>query len=438
MFVVPELSKNRVRPIRHTADANDVFPRKDPAHPVTMATKPAIVSLVHGGTHMAAHDLAGWFDQLAYSDAVGSRFCFKSEGKFYALTCLAMGQRQSVGVASAVTRRLLDFKHRSARCEIVIDNIIFVGSKEDVIADSTEFRRRCSDAGAILNDLDVPVEQLAVQRGDWCGVSLDFVNKSVALQQKAISKTLLSWSLRDQWTWRQFHACVGSLFWSIGILDVPVHTKFCLLRLISRVSADLALHEELWDARATVWPSALADMQSWVDIVERNQPRVVPTNDSPEWILHTDASRRGWGYVAICVATNVFRYHGQSWSTYMQETHGDRLGHSTFAEPHAVRAALCHLFAPHSNIKRIRVCTDNLATFFSFKRQFSTHCLHLNALIDKIKAHCPGVEIDMAYVPGELNWADAPSRGRDLTPAEQEEAAKALLRELGENNQQQQ
>ena len=432
MFVVAELSKNRVRPIRHTADANDVFPRKDPLHPVTMATKPVIVSLVHGGTHMASHDLAGWFDQLSYSDDVGSRFCFEFEGVTYALTCLAMGQRQSVGVASAVTRRLLDLKHRSARCEIVIDNIIFVGSKEDVIADSKEFRRRCAEAGAILNDLEIPVEELAVQRGDWCGISLDFVNKTVALQDKAIGKTLLAWSLRDQWTWRQFHACVGSLFLSIGIIEVPVYTKFCLLRFISRVSADLAVREDLWDAHANIWPSALADMQSWVELIQRNQPRVVPKDDPPEWILHTDASRYGWGYVAICVATNSFRSHGQPWSQHMLDKYGEQLGHSTFAEPHAVRSALCHLFAPNGGIQRIMVCTDNSATFYSFDRGYSSQCLHINQCIGRLRECFPGVVIDMRFVPGVLNWADAPSRGRSLSPEEEIKAAEALLREMGE------
>lgn len=431
MFTVAELTKARKRPIRHTADSNAVFPRKDPLHPVTMATKNDIIKLVHAGAYMASHDLAGWFDQLAYSDDVGSRFCFRSGNKCYAITCLAMGQRQSVGVASAVTRRLLDFKHRSAKCLIVIDNIIFVGSKEDVIADSIEFRRRCADAGAILNDLDVPVEQLAVQRGDWCGVSLDLINKTVALQQKAVGKTLLSWSLHTEWTWRTFHSCIGSLFWSMGILDVPVHQKFRLMRFISRVGADLSAHPELWDAPAHVWPCALEDIKSWVDLIERNKPRHVPLDEEPQWLIATDASRFGWGYVAINTASHQIRSHGVPWSPYLEQKYGENLGHSTTAEPIGLVNSVCHLFAPHKGVRKVRIATDNTATKFSFNRGFSTHSLIINQSIGRLRSLFPDTDFDIVHVAGIHNWADGPSRGRPLSPDEEQEAAHDMLQSMG-------
>lgn len=431
MFTVPELAKGRLRPIRHTADVNDSLPGVDPEHPVAMVTKPGIVKLVHSGEWMAAHDLAGWFDQIAYTPEIGARFCFRSGDKCYALTCLAMGQRQSVGVASAVTRRLLDFPRHSAACEIVIDNIVFVGTREDVIADSIEFRRRCAAAGAVLNDLEVPVEQVAAQRGEWCGIALDFVNKTVALTNKSIERTALSWSLRDRWTWRGYQACLGLLFWSYGIIDVPVHDMFNMLRFLSRTSADLTARPDLWDAPAAIWPSALADMASWVELIARNEPRKVPVDIEPEWLLCSDASRWGWGYVAVNSATNEVRTHGAPWSAYMERTHGDKLGSSTFAEPHGVVNSVCHLFTPRDGVRRILIATDNTATRWSFERGFSSHALHLNQCIGRLKSMLPGVDFKMTYVPGADNPADGPSRGAPIPEHQLPAMANSLRRVVG-------
>jgi hypothetical protein len=390
--------------------------------------------LVNSGTHMAQHDLAGWFDQIPYAPNIARRFCFRFNNVCYSLTCLAMGARCSVHVASAFTWRLLDFKRCSKEVRIVIDNVIFVGSREDVIADSIEFRRRCAAAGAVLNDLHVPAEELAAQQGEWCGVALDFTNKTVALTEKSITRTKLSWSLREHWTWRGFQACVGLLFWSYGILDVSVHEKVAFLRFLSRVSSNLQERPDLWDAPAKVWPSAMHDMEEWVKRIEKNKPRHVPVHVDPEWIIATDASRWGWGYVATNVATHEVRTYGACWSDEMQQLHGDRLGASTFAEPHAVINAIAHVFTPRDKIRRIRIATDNSATMYSFNRGFSTHVEHLNTCIghlEHMRKQLGDMQVELTFIKGESNPSDGPSRGRPLTEEEREKAATTLLQVVG-------
>ena len=431
MFTVPELAKNRLRPIRHTADINDALPDPHPDHPVRMITKSGIIKLVHGGDYMAAHDLAGLFDQIQLTNKISRRMCFRSGGKVYALTCLPMGQCQSVGVASAITRRLLDFAHRSTHVEIVIDNVIFVGDRDAVITDSIEFRRRCAAAGAVLNDLDVPVEHLAVQEGDWCGLHLDLKNKTVALTSKSQQRTAMSWDLRHDWTWRGYMAMMGLLFWSYGIVDVHVHRFFALMQFLSRVSADLAAHPELWDAPASIWPSALSQISEWVQLIAANTPRPVPIETEPEWTVATDASRFGWGYVAFSHSTGEVRTHGAKWDAYMEEKYGDQLGHSTVAEPHGAVNSVLHLFAPRDGVRRIRLATDNSATRWSFGRGFSTHSMAINMAIGRLRALLPSLIVTMTYLPGEINPADGPSRGRPLSPEQAKAAANSLRQVMG-------
>lgn len=431
LFSVPELSKNRRRRISHTEDANTVLPSSEPGHEVRMATKSQIVHLVHGGSHMAALDIAGWFDQLAYGPAVSRRFCFRLGSTCYRLLSCAMGCRNSPAIASAVTWQLLNFKRRSTRCEIVIDNIIFVGDQESVLHDVLEFRRRCALANVLLNDVDVPAENLIVQRGEWCGVYLDLVAKTVCLTTKSVERTALSWSLRENWTWRGFAACIGLLMWSHGIIDTGLHKRFALLRFLSRVSADLSTRDDLWDAPCSVWPSALRDMEEWVGVISANQPRAVPLRARPEWLVTTDASRWGWGYVAYNPATCETRCHGAAWSPFMEDKYGDQLGHSTFAEPHGIVNALCHLLRGRDNIQYVCVGTDNIASACVLNRGFSSHSQALNECVGRLKLAFPQLDLEVRYTPGATNPADPLSRGRSITTDDQLQAASSLRRMWG-------
>ncbi len=429
VFSHPELAKGRRRPIRWTYMANEVLPGNSEVHPINMARKPDIVRLVHYGTHFAQHDLAAFFDQIGLTEAVAHYYCFRHNGKIYRLTCLPMGLTASVGVASALHEVLLDFPRRSARCEIVIDNVVFVGSREDVLHDSRIYRERCASIGAVLNDLDVPLENLAVQHGEFCGVVLDLVEKTVCLAKKSVERARLSWSLRNEWTWQGYQSCIGSLFWSWGILDVPMHGNFALLRFLSRTSADLAERHDLWTAPAKVWPTALKDMERWMRILLENKPRKVPVSKEPEWIVATDASRWGWGYVAVNSETHEVRTHGSAWSPYMEHRYGERLGSSVLAEPKGLVNAMCHLLAPdRDSAKKVLVLSDNSATCAAVNRGFSTHALHLNACIGQLKNSFPQYEFEVQHIAGQENPADKPSRNSQLSEQEAAEAAQALLR----------
>ena len=435
MFTVTEYFKKRFRPIKHTREINDVF-GKESLRKCKLVSKDQICHLVNKGSHFAQFDFMAWFDQLKYGPGVGEFCCFRSEGKFYCLDRLAMGQRQAVEVAQAVTEYLLDFPERRCVAHAVIDNVIFVGSFDDVRHDAEIFVERCDKVHALINDIEgvkeKGIESCIRQAGEWCGVDVDMVGKCVKLTAKTASKFHLSWGNRSMWTWRQFAAHIGLLFWTWGILDVPVHNYYPLLRFISGASRRLQEDESLWDDKAIIDPAAMPVIAAWTALAFANEPRVVKESSAPSWFVCTDASKVGWGYVALNVATGEIRAHGQQWTRAQLKEIFSRNGihkikKSVYSEPLAVYFALCHLlksdepkqlqFAKEisENLRtKIHVATDNSSACHTINRGFATRSFDINKQIQNLRTAFPASEfdIDLTFIPGWMNPADDLSRGR--------------------------
>lgn len=432
MFLVPEEHKARWRPIKWTFMANEDL------GPETLVknhfpSKSTIAGLVNAGDFALSLDFAAYYDQILLSNSVGQRFCFRNgKGEFFALNTLAMGQRQAVQIAMACTMQLLNFPRRS-RTEVVIDNIIFVGSREEVLADGREFASRCAQVGALLNEDTTQLEELVTQKLDWCGLHLDLVEKTVQLTEKTKRRIAESWARRPFWSWRGFAAHMGLLFWSWGIIDTPVSQFFGLLAFQSRASRMLTDNPLAWDTLAQVVPSAMRPMQRWTEIALCNKPRRVVVDEEPEWIICTDASRWGWGYCAFNTATGEVRCHGARWPEALEAQLGDQLGHSTTAEPHAITLSVLHLVAPLGPVRSVRIGTDNSAAMWSFRREFSSRSLEINRAITRLRLAMPDIRFDIAHIPGATNPADKLSRGGEYKETELQEVGESILRVMGCN-----
>lgn len=433
VFLVPEHAKKRFRPIMHTFDVNDAF-GKATLRKLKMTGKNDITTFPFKGECCAAFDFKAYFHQFQYGEGVGDLFCFRSNGKFYALNKLAMGQRHAVEIAQSVTDVLLDFPER--RCKTVgsvIDNVIFVGSREEVRHDIVIFLERCKLIGAMLNEQEEieanGIDSCIKTKLEWCGVSLDFANSAVALTEKSLEKTRLSWSNREYWTWRNAAAHIGLMFWSWGILDIPVHEYYVLLRFISHAGQILQADENLWDQRAPIPPSVMKVMEKWTSLIFANAPRTVSPSSDTAWYICTDASRFGWGYVALHKSGEI-RTHGERWSTeQLQDIYArggfQKMSKSVYSEPLAVYFSLCHLlknnnnmdlhFAPEisENLRyKIQLATDNVSTKYTLQRGFASRSYDLNVAVRNIRNAFPQskFDIDFHYVPGKQNVSDPYSR----------------------------
>lgn len=457
VFTVPELHKRRHRPIRETVDINTYF-TKASLIGIKFPTKQDICRLPLQGTHFAAYDFAAYFDQFAYENNISNFLCFRKGNKYYKCTRLAMGCFNSCDCSHTTTLFLLDFPDR--RCKTVyayIDNVIFVGSPDDIRHDSLEFIRRCEHANVTLNEADIirekGIDACIQQTGEWCGVSLDFINKTTKLIDKTLLKTQISWSNREHWTYRQFAAHVGLLFWSWHILDVQICNYYSLLKFISETSRRLQENPSLWDLPISIFPSALPALQEWTELCLANTPNPVRERAEFTWFVCTDASKWGWGYRAFNYKTGEIRSFGQKWSYKQQGRFNalgkDRMLHSVYAEPLAIHFSLVHLLVkdpdvrlkfisaaddpavPSDKIARLRLGTDSVSDFSDDLRQaiaiatdnssarhtmskgFASRSFDINYAIKLIRENFPTDKFDLnfCFVPGRINPADNPSRG---------------------------
>ena len=446
-FTVPEYFKKRFRPIRETGDINRTWP-KSSLMDISFPQKEDICNTVLHGTHHASFDMTGYYDQFPYQNGISEYLCFRKNGKFYKTNRLCMGQRQGCQIAQTTTLFLLDFSSR--RCKIAyayIDNVIFVGSYEDVKHDSLEFIRRCQIANITLNEADIiqnqGVDNCIKQQGEWCGVYLDFAAKEVKLIEKTVKKLQLSWMNKNQWTYRQFSAHIGLCFWTWGILEIPLYSFYSLLKFISATSFKLQQDESLWDTPCEIYPSALPALEKWTSICLDNKPRKVKPSSDPVWFVCTDASSWGWGYRAFNYITGEIRWYGARWSqqqlSQMFDAAGrDKMKRSVYAEPLAIYNSLCHLLNKNSPAKfqfakasddispptfdvrmKIGVATDNSSAQHTMNRGFASRSYDINQSIARLREAFPesDFDIDISFIPGHLNPGDRPSRGKEYDNA---------------------
>jgi hypothetical protein len=431
VFLHDEPSKDRYRPIRNTRDFNDVTTR-DICGKTQMATKAQVVAAVHDGNYMLQLDFAAYYDQIVLAPAVRALHCFRDGARYYRLTTLPMGSRIAVGVAGALTALLLDFGPQS-RTLSIIDNVVFIGTREEVVRDAAIFVDRCKRVGLTLNEDTTDLEALVQQRGVWAGVHMDLVSKEVMLSEKTHAKTVFSWSNKEEWTWRRFAGHIGLLWWAVGIVDARMHEYFEVLRFVSHVSRMLTDDDERWEEKAQVWPSVWPALQRWTEVLLRNEPRKVPppTAAGPTWVMATDACRYGWGVVATNLVDGRSWCYGARWYKDFVARHGEeKLRRSTFTECHAIVAAACKLLRQQQEKAVVLVLTDSTTAVSTYTRGYNSRSYDLNEYAARLTQLMPQHDFVFEHIAGTSNPADWWSRnpGAFASEVRRAEAVRGLRR----------
>jgi hypothetical protein len=160
------------------------------------------------------------------------------------------------------------------------------------------------------------------------------------------------------------------------------------------------------------------NLDFWTGLARKNEPRIVKYESKPEWLVVTDASAWGWGYVALNQVTGEVRGHGQQWSNYMHRVYGEKLGRSTFAEPTAIVNSLCHLL-PRNSPTQVLVGTDNTVAQAAYTRGFNSHSFDINERLRRLQdTFGPDYLFRFKYIPGAQNDADPWSRGERIAGGE--------------------
>jgi hypothetical protein len=192
MRKIAEEAKKRFRPIGWTRDVNEAIPE---FVGVNFRSAYERRQAALKGFFGITLDFAGWYDQFKYKGAVKRFFCFSHNGKRYRLRSLSMGQRHAVAIGHLTTLRLLDFP-MDCDYEAYIDNVRFVGSREEVLRAAEVFIVRCRAARAKINE-DVEglaaevAESLLRQEGEWLGEQVDYKSKTVKCSERTLLKVVV-------------------------------------------------------------------------------------------------------------------------------------------------------------------------------------------------------------------------------------------------------
>lgn len=427
MFTVLEVFKNRLRPIKWPKLINAVLGPDTIDPDMDIAGKKKILEIIHAGNFCAQYDGSSFFDQFLLHPDIGRRMCFKKGGKYFCMETCPMGQRQSVQVAQRIMQKITNVPEGRTKRAVCIDNGLLVGDYDSVRHDLEQVRERAKHVGCTLNeanemdnDIDSCIMSSMGPTSGWGGVCFDLITKETWLTEKVLAKIRRSWEILCTcgWNYGGWESHVGCLFWSLGIIDVPIADYFAMLRFHSSVSHKLsesggAARDEPIDIPQDV----LGDVKAWTELCFANKRFVAPPkgNRQPTWLVCTDACRWGWGMVAVNVTSGEVREHGERWGKQFRAMHYDKLQRSTFTEPQALVNAMCHLLRVSGEMQHIIIGTDNVATKCAFNKGWNSVSYDINDCVRRLRNMFPQqfFSFSVKFVPGRLNvLADRLSRGK--------------------------
>lgn len=286
-FLRVEASKNpekpyRLRPI-FAPDANSGIPHEH-LQRLHMALRPSIRE--RGATQpqlVVQFDMESCYDQFSLGESVRPFMCLLGpDGVVHALSRLAMGLRPACEVAQATLWFLLDFERDPCvTVDSYIDNIRFVGPREETAAAIKTFLDRCDKAGVQLDRYPKSrsvddIVKLDERKGDFLGEHYDYQASTRCLTNKTLKKIeivrdAIDFSKSTTLTARQFSALMGLFFWSASVLSIKLAPFFHLLRAYRESGAE-ASHTSFDTVTTTLTCTAQSELKKWLDIALANFP----------------------------------------------------------------------------------------------------------------------------------------------------------------------
>jgi hypothetical protein len=360
-------------------------------------------------------DFASWYDQLVLSAEVRRYFGLRIRGEDFELKSLPMGFRGSCHAAQAITWMLVDFikKYPGVHVDTCIDNVRFTADDPAVLREvGAEFVRRCEYVGATLN----PYSLDPIQEYEYLGVRYSHVAKTRQLSEKSLRKLQACAAIVAQPTpsRRQVAAVFGMLFFAAEVVSqdtTSLALHYDALRFYRSQVATVEEESDRWDDPIVLPVGIRGDIAAWIAALvgARASPVVTPSHPY-DLIIVTDASEYGYGVLAVDPATGTMSAADGQWSV------GDRrwnLARSTESEPLGILKGLLRFVTPGVH-RSVLILTDHTGVMHAV-RQGHGRSEAYNTLVLRAKTLLPGVELDVAYIPGVDNPVDAASRGLDVT-----------------------
>ena len=403
-FFVVEWGKKRRRPI-FWPDLNEAI-KKEHLDKSTIPLKREVRRNGTTGNWSLQYDFIGWYDQLPLHQDISKFFAVDSKR---CLTTLPMGFRPACEVAQTISESLANYAlPEGVSVDIYIDNIRFVGDREQVITAGKQFLERCAIVGAQVDNTNA----VPKQEDEFLGERYDYVNKTRCLTDKTLEKLKFvreCLSSQGSFSNRQVAGIFGLLFFSAEVLQKPLCQLFHLMKWYRQKMKEV---ESQWNAQTCIEGSIRTDISNWINLLLEN--KAVPLYDArddtdyeADLTLTVDACETGWG----CVATTEHstQYFGSQWSNGDHENHN--LFSSVSSEPLGMWRSVVSTVS--TTMKKVIIYTDHLPLVFAMKRGVAKADSY-NILMCKLKETYKDVKFEVRFISGEKNViADFLSRRKD-------------------------
>lgn len=415
-FTVNEQVKNRRRGIFWPRGINDWLAEEQDGlglwQPDIGDTLEAVKDLHKPNLFAACFDLSISFFQCELSPEVRPFYAFKSDGRFYRLTRMPMGQRWAAFLMHAVTETLA---YRAAaghnvKVRAFVDNVRFLGDEHSVRLAATAFKDLCHAAGVTLNDEE---ENAVHQRGDFLGLHFDYARRLVRLSAKTEQKIkAFETTLTDPNLCLE--ACAsgfGLLYYASRVLRLPLAQFYWPIKFYRKRMSELANGKLKWSSKADLWRCIRQDVNRWVAALRKNTfvGPDLPTTNEFRYILATDASITGYGGVLFDQHSGEVRSYGGKWHR------AHKCDDINTLEGDAVSRCYKHFRTTLSGLP-VLLLVDNTSVVHCLKRGHAREYTLNKSISHILDVLQQNPDVRVCHIDTELNPADDISRGKPLSP----------------------
>jgi len=423
-FTVYEETKHRRRVINWPQTSNDDVDYSCEIELTNLEYQ--LKRLARPGRWATTVDLAMSFNMLALSEDVQRFFCFKaSDGFFYANTRMVMGFRPAAEVMNKITWVLAHYARTEQSETIVhIDNVGFFATEAaPTAAAMASFKENARLANAMVNEEETNSPH---RRGIFLGVFYDYEIGTARLSPKTLRKlqTIAHevqkydnfFSGKEKYnstlTVGRMFEIMGVLYFAAAVLRTSPGGYYAATKQYRRVAAKFEKGYVNLTSTISLWVSARASLLRWVRFLLANEP-ARHNLGLPRYALYTDASKTGWGAVLFSTDKAGFIEYGTRIVVRGEWLHRESTRHISELEAEAIVRAL-QRFAPMLDGCAFTLHVDNTSVLGALRKAQSPK-YWLNKRVVMALDLVPNSVFDVRYVATRDNFADGPSRGRQLT-----------------------
>jgi hypothetical protein len=377
---------------------------------------------VYEAEYLCAIDMSSWFSQFGLSKEVRQFFCSQGPETWEAHTRLPMGFRGACIIAQRAAQILAHTASTKCRTLVYIDNILFSGTKEEVVAGLTCFVESAVAVGAQINEIPDPTsidfDGLISTKVNFCGMVLDAANRSVTISNKTLSKIDdLAAVEGSEWTYRHTAAILSILLFSSRVLDRSLAERFRCFEIWRRFKPpqDHRLADEFWDSKIRLSALDRILIKDWIADIQQNPSSILSVpweGQDPDLIAITDASKSHWAGITLDTSGGVTQTCG--WSRCHSSA-------SAVTEPWALYNTIMETTKESDSLK-VLMLTDNKGLFYAVNKGFA-RAFSANRVVALLQKRRPQLRLRAVFVPGEQNLSNDLSRGQ----ATSEESKKQFL-----------